>query len=119
VGIKRDAYYKHLKRAAVKQEDTVRVIQKVQAIRKDQPRAGTRKLHQQLKNEGETVGRDRLFTILRNNDMLVERKKRFQKTTYRDPGYAVAPNLIKELEISRPGQVLVMSRFSDIRTRRR
>lgn len=39
--------------------------------------------------------------------MLVTRKKRYHKTTYSNHQYAVAPNKIKGLEVTRPNQVLV------------
>jgi len=79
--------------------------------RKDEPRVGTRKLHDrirlELQKEGLEVGRDSLFAILRARKLLIFPKKRYQKTTYSNHHYAVAPNRIKELSISRPNQVLV------------
>ena len=83
-------------------------MKQVDAIRQDEPRVGTRKLVDRLRRRhGMAVGRDRLFTLLRQSQRLVKVKKRFEKTTYSRHGYAVAPNRIKELEISKPHQVLV------------
>ena len=83
-------------------------MRQVDAIRQEEPRVGTRKLVDRLRRRhGMEVGRDHLFTLLRRSQRLVKVKKRFEKTTYSRHGYAVAPNRIKELEISKPNQVLV------------
>lgn len=83
-------------------------MQLVDEIRHEQPRLGTRKLLNRLKTCHDTeVGRDHLFTLLRRERRLVKVKKRFEKTTYSRHGYAVAPNRIKELTITKPNQVLV------------
>jgi putative transposase len=84
------------------------VIEAVRVIRDEQPRVGTRKLHVELKESAAvTVGRDRLFGILREQDMLIKPKKSFTKTTYSGHDYVVAANLIKELSVTAPKQVLV------------
>jgi len=68
---------------------------------------GTRKLHDRLLKSGLAIGRDTLFTLLRERGLLVKRKKRGTKTTYSRHGYAVAPNLLKEIDVTAPGQVVV------------
>lgn len=107
----RDAYYKSLGRFKGVRDNRAEVLRLVKEIRVDEPRTGTRKLHDRiaapLKVLGTTIGRDKLFDTLREEHMLVTRKKRYQKTTYSKHEYAVAPNRIKELEITKPNQVLV------------
>lgn len=71
------------------------MIERVDEIRKDEPRVGTRKLQDRLAGMGLEIGRDALFTLLRNKGRLVKRKKRSCKTTYSRHKYAVAPNLMK------------------------
>lgn len=87
------------------------MLKLVDNVRKDQPRVGTRKLYKELKPSLKKakipVGRDKLFSVLRNVDKLVKPKKSFQKTTYSKHSYAVQPNRIKELEVKAPGEVLV------------
>lgn len=83
------------------------MLKLIDEIRIDEPRVGTRKLQDRLRKMGMKIGRDQLFAILRKSERLVKVKKRFEKTTYSRHSYAVAPNRIKELEIVRPGQVLV------------
>lgn len=79
----------------------------VDEIRRDEPRVGTRKLHDRLSKCGREIGRDALFSVLRKTDRLVKPKKSFVKTTYSGHSYAVAPNRIKELTVTAPKQVLV------------
>lgn len=83
------------------------MLKLIDEIRIDEPRVGTRKLQDRLRKMGMKIGRDQLFAILRRSGRLVKVKKRFEKTTYSRHSYAVAPNRIKELEIVRPGQVVV------------
>lgn len=83
------------------------MIEAVKTVRKLQPRVGTRKLQEQIGKTGVVVGRDALFDILRERRMLIRPKKNFTKTTYSGHSYAVAPNVLKELEVTAPRQVLV------------
>lgn len=70
-----------------------------------------------LVEKGVEVGRDALFTLLREENMLVKRKKRFERTTYSNHQYAVAPNRFKEMTITAPNQALVTD-ITYIRLRR-
>jgi len=87
------------------------VLELVDDVRKDEPRVGTRKLHHRiqpaLEQASMRIGRDRLFDVLRGSNRLVKPKKSFHKTTYSNHQYAVAPNRVKDIEISAAGQVLV------------
>lgn len=109
--ISRDAYYKNKKRSTTKQLRNTVVLDMVAQERKDQPRTGTRKLYQILKPDLSVnkikIGRDTLFTILRNNNMLVKRKRAYCKTTNSYHRFHTYKNLIKDLEITRPNQVWV------------
>jgi len=89
-----------------RQED-FSVLEIVRQIRYQQPRIGVRKLHYMLGEMGIHVGRDRLFEILRSHQMLVQRRKRYTKTTDSRHPFRYYPNLIKDIEIDRPGQVYV------------
>jgi putative transposase len=83
------------------------VLQEVAAVRQTQPRVGTRKLQGHLADAGVHVGRDRLFTLLRERNELVKRKRRGTQTTYSRHGYAVAPNLVTGCAVTAPRQVVV------------
>ncbi len=79
----------------------------VATVRADQPRVGTRKLQRHLADEGVAVGRDQLFTVLRDERALVPRKRRGTFTTYSKHTYAVAANHLKDATITAPGQAMV------------
>jgi putative transposase len=103
----RDAYYKKLNRGYVEEAEESAVLELVDKIRFDEPRVGTRKLHDRLIKSGKVIGRDFLFTLLRKTERLIKAKKSFVKTTYSQHSYAVALNRIKELKVTAPKQVLV------------
>ncbi len=75
------------------------------------PRIGTRKLYYLLANSFKynalKIGRDKLFDILKANNMLVKARKSYQKTTDSKHWLKKYPNLIKDLDIQRPEQVWV------------
>lgn len=79
----------------------------VAAVRRDQPRVGTRRLQRHLAAAGVTIGRDRLFRFLRTTDELVRRKPRYTRTTYAQHGYVVAPNCLRDHPPTAPRQVVV------------
>lgn len=83
------------------------MLEAVDEIRTLEPRVGTRKLHHRLHLKGMEVGRDSLFTLLRDSGRLVKRKRSFHKTTYSNHSYAVAPNLMRHMVITKPLQALV------------
>jgi len=81
----------------------------VRSIRASQPRLGTRKLHWLLKDimkdTGIKMGRDKLFTLLREHDLLVKPRRRWVRTTDSNHTYRKYPNLIKGYEPSGPEQI--------------
>ena len=60
---------------------------------------GTRKLLYLLRQEGVSIGRDRLFTLLREEKMLIKRKRKHVKTTDSDHGLNDYANMLKELDV--------------------
>ena len=53
------------------------------------------------------MGRDKLFTLLRNHKLLIDRKRRNPKTTQSHHWFRRYPNLIKDFELIKPEQVWV------------
>jgi transposase InsO family protein len=115
----RDAYYKSRDRLQQRKSEEIKVIGLVKKERNIQPRVGTRKLYKELREtfqkSGISIGRDRLFDMLRENDLLVKRKKSSFKTTNSYHHFHKYNNLIKDLEITAPNQVWV-SDITYIRT---
>lgn len=75
------------------------------------PRIGTRKLYYMLKGDlqrdGISIGRDRLFDLLREEESLVVKRKKYTRTTDSTHWMRKYPNLTKQLEIKRPEQLWV------------
>ncbi len=80
-----------------------------QRVRRQMPRVGTRKLYHRLHGELEQlgVGRDKLFTLLRERGLLVARRRRYTKTTDSHHWMRKYPNLVRGLPLERPEQVFV------------
>jgi putative transposase len=118
-GLTRDAFYKYQERNKKKEAVNQRVVELVKAERKYQPRVGTRKLYEALHTlfimENLKVGRDNLFDILRQHEMLVKRKKSYCKTTDSYHRFHKYNNLVKYMEVTAPNQVWV-SDITYIRT---
>ena len=88
------------------------VVELVRQERQLQPRLGTRKLHflfkEPFRQAGVKVGRDRMFEVLRNRELLVEPKiSDYPRTTSSYHCLPVFKNLIKERELSQPNEVWV------------
>ena len=102
LGISRQAYYqgkgeyeKHVLAAEL-------IIQEVQRIRQTQKRVGTRKLLKMMDNflvhHGIGMGRDSLFGLLRENGLLIRKRRRSKPlTTWSRHWFRKHPNLIEEL----------------------
>lgn len=110
-GKSRHAHYDHLWR---QRDDGIKddiILQNVHEIRKTLPRVGTRKLHYMLSPILAThrieLGRDYLFDLLEENKLLIRNRRRKVITTNSHHWMHKYPNLIKELDISRPEQVWV------------
>jgi len=111
VELKRDAFYKYQKRNVKRQLVESKVVELVKEERKDQPRVGTRKLLFALNTtffyNNIKVGRDKLFDILRHNNMLVKRKRATCKTTNSYHRFHKYNNLVKDMTVTAPNQVWV------------
>lgn len=73
------------------------------------PRIGTRKLYHILELELTkiNVGRDKLFEILKANNMLIHPKRKYQVTTNSHHRFKKHQNIVKELDVVRPNQLWV------------
>lgn len=106
-GKSRQAFYKNVKSVVTRMLEGEIVIQAVQRIRKDQPRVGGRKLKRMLFSLEILIGRDELFTLLRENNLLVRVRRNYKRTTSSSHRFRKYSNLIKDLQISEPNQVFV------------
>lgn len=107
--LKRDAFYKYQKRYTTQKQIELNVIELVSKRRKILPREGTRKLLKTLKNDFQNqnlkIGRDQLFRILKEHNLLIRRKKYSCRTTNSYHRFYKYNNIIKNVTIKKPNQV--------------
>lgn len=108
-GISRQAYYQKTWRESNRNQKNAMILEMVRNVRRKHARMGTRKLldkiQPRLVTHGLRIGRDGLFDLLRGQDLLIQPKKTFRRTTI--PSHYRAPNRLPGLTIAYPNQVWV------------
>jgi transposase InsO family protein len=108
VGMTRQNYYKGRSERQREAVDAGLVAELVKAERAVQPRLGGRKLHKMLetalRDAGVKLGRDKFFTILREQGLLVPPLAKGPRTTRFEPSLPVFHNLVKDLVLTGPNQ---------------
>jgi len=98
-GITRQAYYNYKKRTEKKYLENDQVLKMVKAIREVHPRIGCRKIYTILKDDFEhmkiKIGRDKLFDLLSDNQLLIRKRKRRIRTTNSHHSFRKYKNIIK------------------------
>lgn len=111
VGMSRQNYYKQRQERKRRDVDEGVVVALVKRERKLQPRIGVRKLQHMLSDEfvevGVEIGRDRLFEVLRDNDLLVPPLPKSPRTTNSRHSLPVFRNLIADVDPTGPNQIWV------------
>ncbi len=111
LGYSKQAYYKSKSNQQIKRCFRNIAKQKVLGVRQQLPRTGTRKLYYLLEKEFKQahikVGRDKLFSILRDEQLLINKKKRYTKTTDSKHWLHKYPNLVKGVSVIKPEQIWV------------
>jgi len=118
-GLSRWGYYKSMQeriREGYSKEMMAKLVMEQKRI---MPRIGGKKLYHILRPDIERLdihlGRDKFFDVLREYGMLVEPKKRFDRTTNSYHRFHVHKNLIRDVNICKPHQAWV-SDITYIRT---
>jgi transposase InsO family protein len=92
-------------------ESNLQVLRFVKHIRKRQPRMGSVKVYSKIQKDlaqyGIKMGRDKLHTLLREQGMLVAKKKRFMRTTDSYHKFHRWPNLLMDMILTAPEQAWV------------
>ena len=107
--ISRQAYYQAQQRQLQREAQDELLLEMVRDIRRHHPRIGGRKLYhllsEQMAEHGISRGRDALFDLLRDNDLLVPTKRSRRRTTR--PGLWRCPNRLTELVVKQANQAWV------------
>lgn len=83
-----------------------RVLEVVKAVRVDQSRIGTIKLQSIINARlDEPIGRDRLFQLLKENKLLIRRRKKYRPQMTDGNGKSKYPDLRKGLNVNRINQL--------------
>lgn len=110
-GVTRQAYYQQSWRDICVQVEEDLVLQEVLAIRKCHRFMGTRKLCAMLEPfmlaNGIKMGRDALFSLLADNNLLVRKRKRRVPTTQSHHWLKKHKNLLKDLTLTHPNMAWV------------
>ncbi len=105
-GYSKSGYYKHLEYVARKLEEDAVILQAVRTIRLRLVKIGTRKIKVLLSNQGIEVGRDRLFKLLSQYNLLsnlIRKRYSYSRNRYR----VFVPNLLINKSEIEPGEVIV------------
>lgn len=106
LNVSKSGYYKHIQRDSQVAQTTSLCVKKVKEYRNTQPYSGTIKMWKMLESDGIEIGRQRLNEVLRENNMLIKKKKKFCQTSISD-GSKVYPNLLINTKVKRKNQVWI------------
>jgi len=110
-GKSRQTYYERMANSEQKRMEIQLVVDLIHLRRKEMPRLGGLKLHYLLqvdfKSHNLKIGRDKFFTLLREQNLLVKPKRNYARTTYSYHRFHKYPNLIRDVQLVRPNQVWV------------
>jgi transposase InsO family protein len=110
-GKSRQAFYGQNKESNDKGLQDALVLKLVAEIRKDLPRCGVDKLHYMLQQSfaehGVKLGRDGLYTLLGRYGLLIRHRNRKPYTTNSNHHYRKYPNLIRDMKLTRAGELWV------------
>lgn len=109
IGIHRQVYYRAKRSKLLREEKASAVVELVKKVRIRMPRLGGKKVYHLLKKKLQVlkIGRDKLFKILRANNLLIKPKKQYHITTNSFHRFKKHKNKVDELVINRPEQVIV------------
>ncbi len=94
---------------SLRQKEDTRLLPLIQdAHRRSRGNYGSPRVHDDLVDQGEQVGRHRVARIMRENGITARPLKKFRKTTDSEHAFPIAPNLLeRHFEADAPDQVWV------------
>jgi transposase InsO family protein len=110
-GIKRQSWYFHKNRQEKTAFQHELLIKLVSEKRKIMPRIGVKKLlfllEKDIKLHGIKIGRDKFFSFMRKNNLLISKKRKYTKTTNSFHRFYKYSNLIKDFTPKASNQLYV------------
>lgn len=110
-GLSRQSYYDFRDRSIRKCLESDQILKKVRSVRKVHPRMGCRKIYDLIKSDLDTagikIGRDKLFDLMADNELLIRKRRRKARTTNSFHSFRRYKNLIKEITPYQANQIWV------------
>jgi putative transposase len=110
-GVSRQAYYKAKKVNIDMTLSEDICLKLVKTERRQQPKVGGKKLYHMLQDDlnklSYKISRDKLFKLLRDNGLLVIKKRRYTNTTNSESANPIYPNLLKSKRITKVNEAFV------------
>jgi putative transposase len=107
LGYSAQSYYQHCRGTAVRTFKYEELILQLLEYRRLQPRLGARKLLTMLQANGFSIGRDAFFDLLRENGLLVRKRRNRVRTTFSYHRFRKYPDLTGGLVTERAEQLWV------------
>ena len=109
--VSRQAFYKDRRLIDKKKSNSDFILSCVRDIRKKHTRLGTLKLRNELQSEikqcGRGYGKNKFFDLLRTNDLLLKRRRRYSITTNSNHPFYKHTNQLAKVDITGPDQAWV------------
>jgi putative transposase len=96
--VSRSGYYKFLATVpSNRTKENERLLEKIKIIHRDSRQTyGSPRIHAELKSQGESCSRKRVWRLMEQNGIAAKMKKRFKVTTVAEVKAKAAPNLLKQ-----------------------
>jgi putative transposase len=111
LGFSKQAYYKSTRHLKENQMRKQIAKEKVMEVRKKMPRLGGRKLYYLLAKDFRAthlhIGRDKLFDLLREENLLVQKRKKYTRTTQSRHWMRTYANLVQGITARHPEHIWV------------
>jgi transposase InsO family protein len=104
--LSRDSYYKWKNKERSTSDSPL--IKEIKAVAEEFPFYGYRRITREMKNRNFYVNHKKVLSIMKENNIICRRKKRFKPvTTQSDHEYEIYPNLIETIDITGLNQIWV------------
>jgi putative transposase len=106
LSLSRAAYYRGDTSGGGREQDLV-IRDHIQAIALEMPAYGHRRITHELRRQGIAVNHKRVLRLMREDNLLCLRKKRFVQTTDSQHGLMAYPNFVPEMAVTEVDQLWV------------
>jgi putative transposase len=103
----RASYYRFEERVGSRFDSDMELRDAIQRIALEWPSYGRRRITQELRRRGWTVNPKRVRPLMREDNLLCVRKRKFMVTTDSNHGKKVYPNLARKMVLTDVDQLLV------------